>query len=97
MVSYHLGGGGGKWGKSTGNKKHKWWVQNRQGEVKKSMGNGETKELVCMTHGHELRLGNDGGQGTGQRGIKGRKKWDNCNSIINKRYLKFFYTSKDYQ
>ena len=26
--------------------------------------------------------------GTGQRGIKGRKKWDNCNSIINKIYLK---------
>ena len=25
--------------------------------------------------------------GTGQRGIKGRKKWDNCNSIINKIYI----------
>ena len=24
----------------------------------------------------------------GQRGIKERKKWDNCNSIINKIYLK---------
>ena len=33
------------------------------------MGNGEAKELVCMTHGHELRW--EGG--TGQRGIKGRK------------------------
>ena len=21
------------------------------------MGNGETKELICMTHGHELRVG----------------------------------------
>ena len=39
------------------------------------MGNGEAKELMCMTHGHELRLGNDGGMGaTGQRGIKGREK-----------------------
>ena len=28
-----------------------------------------------------------GGVGTGQRGIKGRNKWDNCNDIINKRYL----------
>ena len=26
--------------------------------------------------------------GAGQRGIKGRKNWDNCNSIINKIYLK---------
>ena len=27
------------------------------GEVKNSMGNGEAKELICMTHGHELRGG----------------------------------------
>ena len=26
--------------------------------------------------------------GTGQRGIKGRKKWDNYNNIINKIYFK---------
>ena len=39
------------------------------------MGNGEAKELICMTHGHELSLGNDGERrGAGQRGIKGRKK-----------------------
>ena len=49
------------------------------------MGNGEGKEFICMTHGHELSWGNDGGrEGTGQRGIKGRKKWYNCNGIINK-------------
>ena len=41
-------------GKGTGNKKHKCKVQNRQGEVKNSMGNGEAKVLICMTHGHEL-------------------------------------------
>ena len=42
-----------------------------------------------MTHGHELRGVNAGGRGVaGQRGIKGRKKWDNCNSINNKIYLK---------
>ena len=23
------------------------------------MRNGEAKELICMTHGHELRWGND--------------------------------------
>ena len=28
------------------------------------------------------------GDGIGQRGIKGRKKWDNYNKIINKIYLK---------
>ena len=36
-------------GKGTRNKKHKWKVQNTQGEVKNSMGNGEAKELTCMT------------------------------------------------
>ena len=62
---------------------------NRQGEVKNSMGNGEATELTCMTHRHELKWGNAGGRvGTGLRGIKGRKKWDNCNSIIDKIYLK---------
>ena len=50
-------------GKGTGNKKHNWQVQNRQQEDKNSMGNGEAKELICMTHGHELRQGNDGGRG----------------------------------
>ena len=61
----------------------------RQGEVKNSIGNGEAKELICTTHGQELRLGNAGGSGgAGWRGIKGRKKWDNCNSMINKIYFK---------
>ena len=26
-------------------------------EVKNSMGNGEAKEFICMTNGHELRQG----------------------------------------
>ena len=39
------------------------------------MGNREAKELICMTHGHELKWGNAGGRGgAGQRRIKGRKK-----------------------
>ena len=53
------------------------------------MRNGEAKEFICTPHGHEL-IGEemqDGG-GAGQRGIKGRKNWDNCNSITNKIYLK---------
>ena len=42
-------------GKGTGNKKHQWQEQNRQGDVKNSMGSGEAKELTCTTHGRELR------------------------------------------
>ena len=53
------------------------------------MGNGEVKELICMTHGHELRWGDAGGRGSaGLMGIKGKKRWDNCNSVINKIYFK---------
>ena len=44
-------------GKGTGNKKHNRQPQSRQGEVKNSIGNGEAKELICTTHGHELKDG----------------------------------------
>ena len=61
---------------------------NRQGEVKDSIGNVEAEELICTTHGHELKGRNAGGRGcAGWRGIKG-ENWDNWNSIINKIYLK---------
>ena len=74
MEGYQWGGGGVSGGKGTGNKKHKWQVLNRQEEVKNSIRNGEAEEFICMTHGHELRVGNDGGravQGRGeQRGEK---------------------------
>ena len=56
-------GKGENGGKGTGIKKHNWYLQNRQGEVKNNIGNGEAKELTCMTHGHERRWGNDGGRG----------------------------------
>ena len=60
--------------------------KNRQGDVKNSMGNGEAKELVCMTHGHELKWGgNVGGRGcAGWRGIEGGN--GTTNSVINKIY-----------
>ena len=48
------GVGEGEKGKGTENKKHKWWVENRQGEGKNSIGNVEAKELISRTHGHEL-------------------------------------------
>ena len=41
-------------GKGTENKLHKRQVENRQGEGKNSIGNVEAKELISMTHGHEL-------------------------------------------
>ena len=37
-------------------------VGTKQGKVKNSIGNIEAKELVCMTLGHELRWGKDGGR-----------------------------------
>ena len=61
-------------GKVTGYKKHEWWIKNRQGEVKNIMGNGEAKELICMTHGHELRGGMLVGGSCRVEGNKGEKK-----------------------
>ena len=40
--------------------------RNRQGEGKNSVGNVEAKELISMTHGHELWGGNVGGRGVGR-------------------------------
>ena len=52
---------------------------------------------MCMTHGHELKRGIAGGKGgTEQSGAKG-KNWDNCNSIINKIYLKIIIPSERIQ
>ena len=38
-------------------------MENRQGEGKNSVGNVGAKELISMTHGHELKGGNVGGRG----------------------------------
>ena len=54
MQGYQWGGGEENGRKGTGNKKYNQQVQNRQGDVK-NRGNGEAKELICATHGHELR------------------------------------------
>ena len=55
------------------------------------MGNGEAKELIFMTHGHDLkyRTGMMVGGGYRAEGNKGEKIWNNCNSIISKTYLKY--------
>ena len=52
------------------------------------MGSGEAKEFICTTCRHELKGGMLVRGGMQGRGEKGEKKWDNCNSIINKIYLK---------
>ena len=58
------------------------------GDVKKSVANGIAKELRYMIHGAELREGIVGGTvGTRQRWAQ-EENYDNCNSIINKIYLK---------
>ena len=51
------------------------------------MGDGKAKELIRMTHGHELRWGNNGEYRV-ERNKWEKKKWDNCNNIVNKIYLK---------
>ena len=66
-------------GEGTGNKKHKWQVQTRQGEVKNSIGNVDAKELICITYGHELSEGGMlvGEQVQGGEKLRGGEKWDN--------------------
>ena len=56
-------------GKGTENKQHKLSIENRQGEGKNSIGNVEAKELICMTHGHELQGGM--WEGGGRQDVKG--------------------------
>ena len=52
--------GGEERGEGTENKQHKWYVEDRQGEGKNSMGNVEAEELIYTTHGHELKGGSAG-------------------------------------
>ena len=42
-------------------------MENRQGEVKNSIGNVEAKKVICVTLGRELRCGNAGGRGHAER------------------------------
>ena len=55
-------------------------------DVKNSIGHEETKELICMIHGHKLSGGREcwwEGRCRAE-GNKVEKKWDDCNSIIKK-------------
>ena len=56
------------------------------------MGNVEAKELIGMTHGHELKGGECGWEGGVQGGGEQRGENGKTNSIINKiYYLKINY------
>ena len=69
MKGYQWGGKAKNGGKGTENKQHKWQVEDRHGEGKNSIGNVQAKELICMTHGHELKGGmqvEGGAQGGGE-------------------------------
>ena len=56
-----VGGDEGEWGeKVQGIRSIIGRYKIDKGEVKNSIGNEEAKELVCTTHGHELRAGNTG-------------------------------------
>ena len=56
LKGYELGGRTGRMGEKVQElRSTNWQVQNRQGDVKNSIGNGEAKELICVTYGHELR------------------------------------------
>ena len=62
-------------GKGAGIKKYNL-VSTKQEDVKNSIGNGVAKELIYMTHGHELKQGQglpEGMVGTGWMIVKGEK------------------------
>ena len=50
-----VGGGEEQGDKGTEKKQHNQQAQNRWREMKNGIGNRELKELICTTHGHELR------------------------------------------
>ena len=53
-VSCQMGGGRGKMGEEArGLRSTNTYVQNSHGDVKYSIGNGEAKKLIRMTHGQE--------------------------------------------
>ena len=62
-----MGRGRGRMGrKRTRNKKHNWEALDRWREVKNGIGNRELKELLCTSHGHELRGGEAEGLGVAE-------------------------------
>ena len=63
LEGYQLGEGRGEWGKGAWIKCNLVGTINIDRGMLRTVGNGEAKELICMTHGHELREGIAGGNG----------------------------------
>ena len=62
-ITWRVISGGGR-GKMRGKVQEERSINGRykiDEEGKNSIGNGEAKGLICMTHGHELRWANAGG------------------------------------
>ena len=60
MEGYQRGEGEGRMGEKVQGIRSIICRYKRDRAGKNSIGNEEVKELVCMTHGHELRRGNAG-------------------------------------
>ena len=68
-----MGGRKGRMGeKVQGLRSTNWSVQNRQGDVKNTIGNRVAKELICIAHGHELR--GKIAEGNGRYQVEGGKR-----------------------
>ena len=76
---YQRGGENGQ--KGTGNRQHIWKVQDRRGDVKNTIGKGEAKELISMTHGHELRVGGVL-EGSWHRAEGNKREWEKWTTVI---------------
>ena len=50
MGGYQQRRAAGDGGKCTGNRQHKWYVENRRGEDKNSTENAKANELIRMAH-----------------------------------------------
>ena len=71
------------------------YLQNSHGDVNYSIGNGDNKELIHMTHGHELSRGRilEGMGATGWRVAKG----ENGTTVVRNQYNIFFKNTSKIQ
>ena len=91
MVSYQWGGGGGKMGKKVQgirNTNGRYKIDRERLRIVQEMK--KPKNLYVQPMG--MNQAGEGEcwyeEGAGQRERKGRKKWENCNSMISTIYLK---------
>lgn len=61
-------------GKGVGRNRLIWNAQSRQAEVEKNIINGEAKEYISTSQGHEVRVGCMGGNGSTEQREAGKGK-----------------------